>query len=358
MNNLQSSIDNLQSLWLVRPKIEMNLAVVTTLGVNAGDNFIYEGFKHIFPARHYGSVFLINKTAIPKQNDYRKFIDEADVVVICGSPIFYPGCYKMRWQNKLLQYCEQTGKKIMLCAVGSNFDCTVEGTVRIPSGNKYKDIVSRYNLMLWGDFTVREHHCLDFLKSLGFSNVSQIACPSLFASEIVSDNNRDLIFIIWGDTHWRAPLKPPGVFNICREMQKFFEAEFRNKKTVWICHDILSYQRLVQKIDRRSVLFSTNYSDFLKYYSRCYFAFSIKVHGAMLLSSMGIPSLLLQLDSRAATVEALGDEFATLSTEIDCLIETCIQKVKKRDDYRDKIKMLKEKYRNDYDRVFSHLDEG
>jgi len=85
----------------------MNLAVITTFGSNSGDNFIYEGFKNLFPARSFDSIFLINKIDIPRNDSYKEFMDVADLIVICGSPIFYDGCYRMKWQNKLIEHSKK-----------------------------------------------------------------------------------------------------------------------------------------------------------------------------------------------------------------------------------------------------------
>jgi len=350
----------------------MNLAVVTTIGKNAGDNFIYEGFRNLFPAKHYGSVFLIDKTNVPKDNSYKKLIDESDLVVVCGSPIFYENCYRMKWQNKILEHAEKSGKGILLFAVGSNFRCSVDGIVQLPDTDKdsnYARFASRYNKVVLGDFIVRDRYCSHFIKSMGFHNVRQVICSSFFANngEIIQQafekslrasaprNDRDLVFIIWGDTHWNCILPPQKILKVCEEVQRVLQAKFSSRKVVWVCHDFRSYAGLVKRIARQDILFSTNYMDFFKYYSRCYFAFSVKVHGSMLLASMGVPSLLLQLDSRAVVIEALEEDYATLSTPPDQLIDMCDEKVRNANQYRDKISSLKSKYREEYRDLFDSL---
>ncbi len=353
------------------PVSRMNLAVVTTVGINAGDNFIYEGFKSLFPAELYGSVFLINKVDVPKDNSYKRSIDESDLVVICGSPIFYEKCYRMKWQNRILEYSERAGKKILLFAVGGNFSCSVDGIVELPNTAKddgYESFALRYSKAILGDFTVRDRYCSQFLKDMEFRNVRQVACPSLFACDerrvggnntnnlpAIPEQERDLVFIIWGDTYWNCPLPPKRIFKTCEEVGEILKGKFSSKKVVWVCHDLQSYAGLVKRVHRRDVLFSTNYVDFLKYYSRCYFAFSVKIHGTMLLASMGVPSLLLQLDSRAAAIEALGEDYAVPSTQVDTLIDMCDKKLKGASEYRDKIIDLKSKYREDYGNLFGRL---
>jgi hypothetical protein len=349
----------------------MNLAVLTTVGINAGDNFIYEGFKNLFPAKLYGSVFLINKVEVPKDNSYKRSINESDLVVICGSPIFYEKCYRMKWQNRILEYSEKSDKKILLFAVGGNFGCSADGIVKSPDTIKddgYESFISRYSKVMLGDFTVRDRYCFQFLRDMGFRNVHQVVCPSLFAYDerrvggnntsdlpAIPERERDLVFVIWGDTHWNCPLPPKRILKTCEEVWEILKAKFSNKKIVWVCHDLQSYSGLVKRVPRRDVLFSTNYVDFLKYYSRCYFAFSVKVHGTMLLASMGVPSLLLQLDSRAAVIEALGENYAVPSAPVDTLIDMCDKKLKGVSEYRDKIIALKSKYREDYRNLFGRL---
>lgn len=171
----------------------------------------------------------------------------------------------------------------------------------------------------------------------------------------ISKQERDLVFVIWGDTHWNCPLPPEKVLKTCEEVWGILKAKFSDKKVVWVCHDLHSYSGLVKRVHRRDVLFSANYVDFLKYYSRCHFAFSVKVHGTMLLASMGVPSLLLQLDSRAAVMEALGEDFAIPSASADVLIDMCDKKLKGISEYRDKIITLKSKYKEDYKDLFGQL---
>ena len=269
----------------------------------------------------------------------------------------------MRWQNEILKYSKKSGKKILILAVGSNFRCSVDGTVEPPDFDKdrnYADFVARYGRVMLGDFIVREKYCSQFLKDMEFHNVRQVACPSLFASDgyamsMPGEQERDLVFMIWGDTHWNCALPAKKVRKICAEVQKILQTKFSNKKVVWVCHDFQSYKGLMKYVPRQDILFSTNYMDFLKYYSRCDFGFSIKVHGAMLLSSLGVPSLLLQLDSRAAVIEALDEHYATLSSSLELLTEMCDEKLRNREEFRDKIIALKSRYREDYRELFGGL---
>jgi hypothetical protein len=340
----------------------MNLAVITTIGANAGDNFIYEGFKNLFPTERYGSVFLVDKTSVPKDNSYKKLIDQSDLVVVSGSPIFYENCYRMKWQDKILEYSEKSGKRILLFAVGSNFRCSADGVVELPDTAKnsnYASFASRYARVILGDFVVRDRYCSQFLRNMGFLNVRQFVCPSLFAvngwDSRLSSCQRDLIFVIWGNTYWNCAVPSQTILKLCEDVRRVLQARFGGKKVIWVCHDFHSYKGLIKHVARRDVLFSTNYVDFFKYYSRCYFAFSIKVHGSMLLASMGIPSLLLQLDSRAAVIEALDEDYATPSTSLDQLIEMCAEKVRNVSKYKEKISALKSEYREDYKELFDSL---
>jgi len=333
----------------------MNFAIITTTGSNSGDNFIYEGFKNLFPIKHYGSVFLINKVDIPRDDSFKEFINESDLIVICGSPIFYDKCYRMKWQNEILSYSENSGKKIMLTAVGSNFKGSADGSVSIPDTSKdsnYTSFVSRYREVLFGDFTVRDRYCSEFLKMVGILNARQIVCPSLFAANDDSVlDDRDLIFIIWGNTFWNCDVPFKKILEICKDIQKSLASRIK-KRVVWVCHDYESYKCLLNHVSRQDILFSNNYVDFLKYYSRCFFAFSVKVHGTMLLASMGIPSLLLQLDSRASVIEALDESYATPSTPIDQLTSMCLEKIEGIGNYQSKIRELKRRYREDYEEMF------
>lgn len=337
----------------------MNLAIITTFGSNSGDNFIYEGFKNLFPIESFDSVFLINKIDIPKNETYKEFIDVADLIVICGSPIFYDKCYRMKWQNNVLEYSKSSGKKIMLLAVGSNFKCSIDGSVSVPDvvqDKNYAKFVLKYKESSFGDFTVRDRYCLEFLRATGINDIRQIVCPSLFAGNIAKgQNKRDLIFIIWGNTFWNCDVSSQKVFETCKLVQEKLALSIKDKRIIWVCHDFESYKELLKKIDKTDILFSNNYIDFLKYYSRCSFAFSVKVHGTMLLASMGVPSLLLQLDSRATILEQLDESYATLSTPIEQLTDICIEKFGESNIHRDKIIALKNKYKQEYDEMFNRL---
>ena len=75
----------------------------------------------------------------------------------------------------------------------------------------------------------------------------------------------------------------------------------------------------------------------------------------MLLASLGVPSLLLQLDSRAAVIEALDEDYVTLSSSRDLLMQMCDEKVESSEEYRDKIVALKSRYRADYRDLLDNL---
>jgi hypothetical protein len=337
----------------------MNLSIITTLGANAGDNFVYEGFKNLFPAKHYGSTFLIDKTAIPEYDNYKKLIDESDLIVICGTPIFYSGCYKMKWQKKILEYSKKSKKKILLFAVGSNFRYSSDGTIEIPdiiNDNNYKSFASRYDKLTQGGFIVREKYCLQFLKDMGFTNVQQIVCPSLFAYNAeFSQDERDLVFIIWGDTYWNCAFPPEEILRKCQQVKDFLKSRLNNKRVIWVCHDFVSYTELSKHVPKKDILTSNNYMDFFKYYHRCFFALSVKLHGSMLLASMGVPSLLIQLDSRAAVMELLNEECAKPSSSVEELNNLCEKKLEIEKNYRDQIGFLKSKYREEYKELFIRL---
>lgn len=337
----------------------MNLSIITTLGSNSGDNFIYEGFKNIFPEKYFQTIFLIDKTLIPKNDNFKEFIDNSDLIVICGSPIFYKDCYKMKWQNQILEYSKATEKRILLFAVGSNFKCSVDGTIDFPdviSDKKYIDFIMKYCDVLYGNFIVRDRYAVDFLKTCGITDVYQTVCPSFFAGEIDPNRkDRDLIFIIWGSTFWNCDIPKQKIFSISKGVYNSLSRMLPDKRCLWVCHDLNSYKELLEHFDRKDILFSNNYIDFLKYYSRCFFGFSVKVHGSMLLSSMGIPSLLLKLDSRASVIEALGDSYVTADMQIEQLVKICIERIESAGNYKEKIIELKTKYRKDYSHLFNRM---
>lgn len=338
----------------------MNLSIITTLGSNSGDNFIYEGFKNVFPEEHFQTVFLIDKTSIPRNDSFKEFINNSDLIVICGSPIFYKDCYKMKWQNQIIDYSKTVGKKILLFAVGSNFKCSVDGVVDTPnvrSDKKYIDFIMKYRDVLFSDFIVRDRYATDFLKACGITSVYQTVCPSFFAGEIDSNKKtKDLIFIIYGSAYWNSDIPKQKILNISKAVYNFLSSEFPDKRCLWVCHDFGSYKELLGHFNRKDILFSNNYIDFLKYYSRCFFGFSVKVHGTMLLSSIGVPSLLLQLDSRASVIEALGDSYAEANMQFEQLIDICMERIKSANDYKEKLIELKAKYKQDYNQLFNRME--
>jgi len=75
----------------------------------------------------------------------------------------------------------------------------------------------------------------------------------------------------------------------------------------------------------------------------------------MLLASMGVPSLLLQLDSRASVIDALDESYVTPSIQIDQLSDMCLKRIEGTEDYRHKIRELKLRYIKDYEEMFGRL---
>ncbi len=328
----------------------MNLAIITTLGVNAGDNFIYEGFKQVFPTEWLGSTFLIDKTQIPRSKAYQEWIDASDLVVICGSPILYHECYRMHWQKKLLDYCERRRKPMLLFAIGSNFPCSLDGTLRVPNADDgYREFAHRYHALAWRPISVRDPHARAFLERLGIPDVVSLPCPSLFARPLRENPDGDWIGFIWGETYWQAPMQADEVFELCRETEKRLRTHFHGKRFMWICHDDESYRRLCKRMKKGDVIYSNNYPDYFMHYNRCAVALSTKVHGAMLLTSMGIPSVLFQLDSRVTTLHAVEESAISLETSPEELARLCIEKWESRQDFRSRIADIKERSLTAYD---------
>lgn len=322
----------------------MNLAIITTLGINAGDNFIYEGFRRIFPPHLLGSTFLIDKGSIPRDKGYRRWIDAADLVVICGSPVLYHNCYKMHWQCKLLDYCERRRKPVLLFAIGSNFPCSTDGTCLIPDTEaepEYAQFVQRYGFLAWKPISVRDPYALDFVQKLDILDAVPLHCPSLFAQPIRENTDGEWIGVVWGETYWQAPLKPNEVLGRLVKVKKRLAKHFPDKQVVWFTHDERSYYQIRKAMGATNVIFSNNYTDYFAHYARCAVAISTKVHGTMLLASMGIPSVLLQLDSREATLRAIGESGMPLTESPKQIATKCIEMWEARRVFRERIKATK-----------------
>ncbi len=71
---------------------------------------------------------------------------------------------------------------------------------------------------------------------------------------------------------------------------------------------------------------------------------------------MGIPSLLLQLDSRSSVIEALGDSYVTTDMQVEQLVNICEQRIESAEDYKEKLIRLKAKYRQDYNQLFDRME--
>ena len=152
---------------------------------NIGDDIIMEYCNEVitecFPSSEYKRIDL--PTHLPVKEKYKRVMDKANYQLVCGTNILCPhiekyNLWKMNGGVDLSAY-----KNIILLACG---------------WNSYSDDVSEESLKLYNSIlskecihSVRDHYTEEWMKKMGFSNVVNTNCITLWNR---SGDNKDYLF--------------------------------------------------------------------------------------------------------------------------------------------------------------------
>ena len=340
------------------------VGLITTLNTNIGDDFIREGLclvlAEVFKGQKLEFV-MVNKhqpfmvyprwhpihlsQRLPRgKNRVGRFIarflyrfgstlfDSCDIIVQCGTPVVWPGCSRCEWAEPLWHQVvgrlSRKGVPVLNLGAGSCYPWE-----RQPQQvNDERDALYLRRILGYCRVTtVRDRLAQHLFEGLGYS-CPFIPCPALFAGRPFANRSTNGEFVVinymekgghydWGqgiDTMvWENTIKA-----VISEISKHHQVLF-------LCHSQKEYE-LALALDPTIPRFLPK--DSQEYFSmlcRAKVGLCNRLHAAIALAGIGIPSVAVGTDTRLLMVEAVGLPYlyvkeATAETLLDVLHDLLI----------------------------------
>jgi|TARA_R110000765_G_scaffold223899_2_gene327980 hypothetical protein len=282
-----------------------NIVYSSTVTWNPGDEIILCGIRNLINIDHNPIIF--NRGPIDglckkaQSYHYTRGRDFVDHFIFAGSP---------EWTLESLSLyrdIEQTGTDFSFIGVGNPItEYGIEELARIFScpptlSDVNKHVLSKATVKITRDSLAQ--------KSIFDSNL--VCCPAFFCNpeiNIKPKTQKKRIAVCWQDDS----VDCCGVQD--RRKTELLTEFARRNKTAVVCHaysDYLNASKL--KLDP---FYSSSYQDYFDFYKEFDLVVTLRVHGAGVASSFGIPSITVQHDERAETVIHFGSE---LLLDAECL---------------------------------------
>lgn len=301
---------------------------------NAGDHFV------ILSIRKHLQKYLPNSTFIPKavagnrgwgkpiglrgKNIYysNKY---ADAVLLGGSDQYND------WSPKI------TAKEIQhlvppLFMIGLGVSSHDLGQTPYLKDERYKDdiIATNQKSIL---SSVRDEKTQKFLHNLGYSNSIITGCPALFLFNkefCINNNNQTVLFtfpypLVHNTKNKHKRRKFNILFNLIHEVIKFVAS--KDLKPVIVCHDDRDVPQAQRLFSDYPIFFSNYPQKYFELYQNARLVLGSRLHATILASSLGIPSININLDLRGT---GFSETFKLDKWNVDYNDTKITQKVKKR----------------------------
>jgi len=366
----------------------MNIAFITTVDHNVGDDFVREGLKFLlkknfktnnisfnnihkhspitsrnkFEWFRYLSLSKIVDAAIPISMNKDKILS-SDLVVQSGAPVYWchtiggGHCCNNEWYVPLVKkrLLRSKFKNIINLAAGSCQKYHSNGNEFCSECNNY--IKEFYEICKIT--TVRDKLSQILLNNIGLNSII-IPCSSIFAIDNYNMKKKKGEYVVINYMKGGAHYVFGQNINFEKwetEFKKFY-FELKKKELVVIsCHSQKEVNES-KKIDPHAKIFYKK-NDFLAYmdfYAKAKFGIMNRVHGAFLMASYGKPSIVIGNDSRAKMASEIGLENYFVNDVDHELLNQKYEFLKKgADNFEEKFQGIKEKAFDDYMRVLSIL---
>lgn len=357
------------------------VGLITTISRNIGDDLIREGIRKVLKEvlkKKEIEFSLIDKEWPEKviiqfgrdlfgllgegRNPFKKVIEillgelwlgrfrKFDLIVNCGAPLLWPGCYQNIWASVLWdKVIKQLYKDIPVLniAIGSCYPWERKPLAIDDSEEaRFLRSIARYSKLI----TVRDELAQNLYVSLGVS-APFIPCTAFLSAEhrLVREPE-DIVIVNYmhggGHYHWNQEINPSKWFETVRVL---IERLKKRHKVLFLCHNRKEHDLAclldssIPRIWPRKV---NTYFDFLP---QAKVALCNRMHASVALASLGIPSVAVGTDTRMLMVKALGLPILYVKeTDVD-LIEGLLEDgVKHFYQERERLLSLKEKTLNDY----------
>jgi hypothetical protein len=366
----------------------MRVGLITTLNTNLGDDLVREGIcsilretfegreiefvsvnKHeplkVYPGWHpirlthsLARSLPRGKTRLPRwaARFFRPFgfsyFDGCDMIVQCGAPVVWPGCSWCEWAEPLWHQVvgrlSRKGVPVLNLGAGSCYPWEKQPRqIDNESDALYlKEILGYCRLT-----TVR-----DRLAQLLFESVGQpcplIPCPALLPGTPLnrSQSNGDLVVINYmekgGHYDWGQQIDASA----WRKTEKtLIERIAKGERVLFLCHDQREYE-LASALDPAIPRFlPKNTREYLSVLSRAKAALCNRLHAAIALAGMGIPSVAVGTDTRLLMVDAVGLPYLYVKeATLERMEDTLQDLLRRRESERERLLALRERTWREY----------
>jgi hypothetical protein len=368
----------------------MNVAIITTVDHNIGDDFVREGIKYLLTQYFKGETLTFEsihkhvpitaRRGFERARNNRIFsrvdkflplgftgdrIREADLVVQSGAPVYWchtvggGHCADNEWFVPLIRkrFVRNPRARFINLAAGTCQRYHSDGTEFL-NCEKCRDYI-RELYELSTVTTVRDTLAQDVLRLLGIE-APVIPCSSIFAIDEHGLKNEGEEYVVvnymQGGAHYTFGQNID--FNKWEDTFKTFYFELKKKeKVIFSCHNEKEVE-VARTIDPGAEIFyqKDDYLAYMKFYARAKFGIMNRVHGAFLMASYGKPSIVIGNDSRARMVEEIGLESIFVNdVDVDILNDRYEYLKAGADNFKERFAEIKRKAYDDYMKAFSVL---
>lgn len=285
----------------------MRVGLITTEGVNVGDDLVRAGIVRLLKEVLRGDLelFRVNKH---KPTGGFAILESCDVIVQCGGPVIWEGCRDCEWATPLwydvISKLSRKGVPVLNLGAGS---CYPWGRwpEKLPSGDAwYLHCISSYCRIT----TVRDDVAQRLLLRAGIPS-KLLPCPSLFASNRPNvENKGNTVFLNfmelgghydWGNgdcirNSWRSTMT-----EVIKRLERRVSLRF-------LCHS-RNERALAGSVDNSIPCTVADDAEF--YFDTTAEAKAVigsRIHAAMALAGVGVPSVVVGNDTRLMTVDEVG----------------------------------------------------
>lgn len=322
----------------------MRIGLITTLNTNIGDDFIREGIclvlcqvfkgqqiefisinKHqpfmVYPDWHptqlvqsLAGILPRGKGRLPLWTErvFYRFglsrFDNCDLIVQCGTPVVWPGCSRCEWAEPLWHQVvgrlSQKGVPVLNLGAGSCYPWEKQPQ----KVNDERDMLYLKQILGYCRITTaRDRLAQGLFESLGAS-CPLIPCPALLAGQPFTDGqiNENLFVINYmergGHYDWGQNIEPLEWRTVIRTLIKRYAKRYH---LLFLCHDEKEYE-LAFALDSTIPRFlPKNSQEYFSVVSRARVGLCNRLHAAIALAGIGIPSVAVGTDTRLLMVEAV-----------------------------------------------------
>lgn len=305
----------------------MRVALITTVGINPGDEWIREGILHFLDRLGRLKLWLINKhdlsTLTGPDGDA---IRNAELVVQCGTPFYFAvpkkalhkpywsertsataGWIKPIWHDRIAKVWEDV--PVLNIAAGSAQLHGSDGR-EVADDRACRRFITEAHRMCRLT-TVRDSVARNILQRLKLE-APLLPCTSIFARDrlAIEPAEPDLVCLNYMP---RAGLYLPQQKDQVERWKRVFLALFEHVRARYtvkvVCHAEHDVESIRGMVDDKYVFTSNSYEEVLRLYARCARGVFNRVHAGMVVASFGRPALVVGTDTRMGMMEQVGLPF-------------------------------------------------